>query len=91
MVVHCAALTYLGTLNSWVALILRHDSRSRPMSRAWLIGLALGAGGIVGFALPWLNMTGWYDWSWLAACFAATIYSLSTARSWRAKLAPYRV
>ena len=24
----------------------------------WLIGLALGASGIVGFALPWLNMFG---------------------------------
>jgi len=62
-VVHCAALIYLGTLNTWVALILRHDPRSRPVSRAWLIGLALGACGIVGFALPWLNVTGWYDWS----------------------------
>ncbi len=58
-VVHCAALIYLGALSTWVALILRHDPRSRPVSRALLIGLALGACGIVGFALPWLNTTGW--------------------------------
>lgn len=51
-VVHCAALIYLGTLNTWVALILRHDPRSRPVSRAWLIGLALGACGIVGSRCP---------------------------------------
>ena len=66
-----------------MALTLRHDPRSRPVAHAWLIAIAIGAGGIIGWPLPWLHLMGWYDWGRLAACAAATVFSLSTARSWR--------
>ena len=83
-------LIYLGVLNAWVALNLRHDPRSRPVAHAWLIGVGIGAGALLGWALPWMHVTGWYDWGRIAMCAATTVFAIATARSWRAKLAPYR-
>jgi hypothetical protein len=83
-------LAYLGALNAWVALHLRHDPRSRPMAHAWLIGVGIGAGALLGWMLPWMHITGWYDWGRIAMCVATTVFAIATARSWRAKLAPYR-
>jgi len=83
-------LIYLGVLNAWVALNLRHDPRSRPVAHAWLIGVGIGAGALLGWALPWMHVTGWYDWGRIAMCAATTVFAIATARSWRAKLAPFR-
>ncbi|MCV7442433.1 hypothetical protein H7K33_09375 [Mycobacterium paraense] len=83
-------LLYLGALNAWVALRLRRDPRSRPVARAWLIGVGFGAGGMVGWALPWLHLTAWYDWGRLAMCAATTVFAIATARSWQRKLDPWR-
>ena len=83
-------LIYLGVLNAWVALNLRHDPRSRPVAHAWLIGVGIGAGALLGWALPWMHVTGWYDWGRIAMCAATTVFAIATARSWRAKLAQYR-
>lgn len=83
-------LVYLGYLNAWVALNLRQDPRSRPVAHAWLIGVGIGAGAMLGWALPWMHLTAWYDWGRLAMCVATTVFALATARSWRAKVAPHR-
>ena len=83
-------LVYLGALNAWVALNLRQDPRSRPVAHAWLIGVGIGAAALLGWALPWMHITGWYDWGRMSMCAAATVFGIATARSWLTKLAPYR-
>jgi hypothetical protein len=83
-------LVYLGALNAWVALNLRQDPRSRPVAHAWLIGIGIGAGGLVGWALPWMHLTSWYDWGRIAMCIATTVFAIATARSWQRKLDPWR-
>jgi hypothetical protein len=83
-------LVYLGAINAWVALNLRRDPRSRPVAHAWLIGVGIGAGAMLGWALPWMHITGWHDWGRISMCAATTVFAIATARSWRAKLAPFR-
>jgi hypothetical protein len=83
-------LVYLNALNAWVALHLRRDPRSRPVAHAWLIGVGIGAGGLLGWALPWMHVTGWYDWGRIAMCAATTVFAIATARSWQRKLGPWR-
>jgi hypothetical protein len=85
-----ALLIYLGVLNAWVALNLRHDPRSRPVAHAWLIGVGIGAGAMLGWALPWTHITGWYDLGRIAMCTATTVFAIATARSWQRKLEPWR-
>jgi hypothetical protein len=83
-------LIYLGALNAWVALNLRRDPRSRPVAHAWLIGVGVGAGAMLGWALPWMHITGWYDWGRIAMCAAVIVFAIATATSWRRKLDPWR-
>jgi hypothetical protein len=83
-------LVYLGALNAWVALNLRRDPRSRPVAHAWLIGVGIGAGGMLGWALPWMHITGWYDWGRIAMSAATTVFAIATARAWQRKLDPWR-
>jgi hypothetical protein len=84
-------LVYLGALNAWVALNLRQDPRSRPVAHAWLIGVGIGAGALLGWALSWMHITAWYDWGRIAMCAATTVFAIATARSWQRKLHPFRV
>jgi hypothetical protein len=83
-------LVYLGAVNAWVALNLCQDPRSRPVAHAWLIGVGIGAGAMLGWALPWMHITGWYDWGRMSMCAATTVYAIATARSWQRKLHPWR-
>jgi hypothetical protein len=83
-------LVYLGALNAWVALTLRQDPRSRPVAHAWLIGVGIGAVAMFGWALPWMHITGWYDWGRLSMCVAVTVFTIAAARSWQRKLDPWR-
>jgi hypothetical protein len=83
-------LVYLGALNAWVALNLRHDPRSRLVAHAWLIGVGVGAGAMLGWALPWMHITAWCDWGRIAMCVATTVFAIATARSWQRKLDPWR-
>jgi hypothetical protein len=83
-------LVYLGALNAWVALNLRRDPRSRPVAHAWLIGVGIGAGAMLGWVLPWMHITAWYDWGRLSMCVATTVFAIATARSWQRKLGPWR-
>jgi hypothetical protein len=83
-------LVYLGALNAWVALHLRHDPRSRSVAHAWLIAVGIGAGALLGWVLPWMHITAWYDWGRMSMCVAATVFAVATARSWQRKLDPWR-
>ena len=83
-------LVYLGVLNAWVALHLRRDPRSRPVAHAWLIGVGIGAGAMLGWALPWMHVTPWYDWGRMAMSVAITVFAIATARAWQRKLDPWR-
>jgi hypothetical protein len=85
-----ALLVYLGALNAWAALNLRRDPRSRLVAHAWLIGVGIGAGAMLGWALPWMHITAWYDWGRICMCGATTVFAIAIARSWQRKLDPWR-
>jgi hypothetical protein len=86
-----ALLVYYGGLNAYVALShLRGDPRAKPVALTWLVCVGLGAGAMLGWLLPWLHWTGWYDWGRLTMCLAVALYAVASARSWQRKLNPYR-
>jgi hypothetical protein len=66
------------------------DPRSRPVAKAWLISIGLGAGSIVGFLIVFPGAVGWFDYCRLAMCAAVAVFAVASARSWQRKLDPYR-
>jgi hypothetical protein len=84
-------LVYYGGLNAWVALAhLRGDPRAKPVALTWLVCIGLGALAMLGWLLPWLHWTAWYDYGRIAMCLSVALFALSSARSWQRKLAAWR-
>lgn len=86
-----ALLIYYGGLNAWVALAhLRGDPRARPVALTWLVCIGLGALAMLGWLLPWLHWSSWYDYGRIAMCASVTAYANASARSWQRKLDQWR-
>jgi hypothetical protein len=86
-----ALLVYYGGLTAYVALSHLHgDPRAKPVARTWLVCLGLGAAAMLGWLLPWLHWTAWYDWGRIAMCASVTAYAIASARSWQRKLDQWR-
>jgi hypothetical protein len=84
-------LVYYGGLNAWVALAhLRGDPRAKPVALTWLVCIGLGALAMLGWLLPWLHWTAWYDSGRIAMCVAVAAFALGSARSWQRKLDQWR-
>jgi hypothetical protein len=84
-------LVYYGGLNAWVALAhLRGDPRAKPVALTWLVCIGLGALAMLGWLLPWLHWTAWYDCGRIAMCVAVAAFALGSARSWQRKLDQWR-
>lgn len=84
-------LVYYGGLTAWVALShLRGDPRAKPVALTMLVCVGLGAAAMLGWLLPWLHWTAWYDYGRIAMCAAVTAYAYTSARSWQRKLDPWR-
>jgi hypothetical protein len=84
-------LLYYGGLNAYFALShLRGDPRAKPVALALLVCVGLGALAMLGWLLPWLHWSGWYDWGRLTMCLAVALYAYASAWSWQRKLRPYR-
>ena len=91
-VVLWALLVYLGALNAWVAMNLRQDPAHRRQwpthgSSQW----ASVPGRLLGWALPWMHLTAWYDWGRMSMRAPRNLFAIATARSWQRKLHPFRV
>jgi hypothetical protein len=88
----CVLVGYYCGINAWCARVhLRAgDPRSRPVAKAWLVSIGLGAGSIVGFLIICLGAVEWFDYCRLAMCAAVAVYAVASARSWQRKLDPYR-
>jgi hypothetical protein len=86
-----ALLVYYGGLNAWVALAHLHgDPRARPVALTMLVCVGLGALAMLGWLLPWLHWTAWYDWGRLTMCLAVAVFAVASARSWQRKLNQWR-
>jgi hypothetical protein len=83
-------LVYYGGLIAWVALAHLRDPRSKPVALTLLVCVGLGAGAMLGWLLPWLHWTAWYDYGRIAMCLSVAAFAVSSARSWQRKLAGWR-
>ena len=69
---------------------LRGDPRAKPVALTWLTCIGIGAISMLGWLLPWLHWTTWYDYGRIAMCGCLTAYAIASARSWQRKLDHWR-